>query len=138
VNELQKVCQEHDLELVILFGSRATGTARPGSDYDLGVLKREGTVGAGELFDLARDLSQALEVNDVDLVDLRHASPVLKYDAARVGQPLYEAEPGSFTRFHVLAWKLYQDDHYDLRRLDREYVQKAVLESFGRLLFDAG
>jgi hypothetical protein len=38
----------------------------------------------------------------------------------------------------VLAWKLYLDDHYDLRRLDREYVQNAVRESFGEYLVDTG
>jgi predicted nucleotidyltransferase len=138
VNELRQVCEEHDIELVILFGSHAKGTARPDSDYDLGILKRSGSIESEEMFYLAHDLGQALNAVNVDLVDLRHAPPVLKFDAARLGQVLFEGEPGRFDRFHVLAWKLYLDDHYDLRRLDREYVQNAVRESFGEYLVDTG
>ena len=138
VNDLQQICEKHDIELVILFGSHAKGTARPDSDYDLGILKRSGSVEAEELLYLAHDLGEALDAVNVDLVDLRHAPPVLKFDAARVGQVLFESEPGRFNRFHVLAWKLYLDDHHDLRRLDREYVQSSIRESFGGYSVDAG
>ena len=59
-------------------------------------------------------------------MDLRTASALLQYEAARNGRVLYEAQPGLFNLFHVLAWKKYQDEHYDLRRLDRVYVRQSL------------
>ena len=36
--EIAKVAQKHNLALVILYGSQATGKARDGSDVDIAVL----------------------------------------------------------------------------------------------------
>ncbi len=125
-NRLREVCQEYGIELVVLFGSRAKGQAREGSDYDVGVLRQEGMVSVEDFLNLAYRLGQVLDMGDVDLVDLRRASPLLKYEAMRSGKVLYEAKPGVFNRFYVLAWKLYQDDRYDLRRLDRVYIERSL------------
>jgi len=132
VSELSAVAEKYDLALIILHGSQAKGTAKPGSDYDIAVLRREGALDADQMLHLLLDLGQALGSERVDLVDLHRASPLLKYEAVRSAQVLYEAKPGTFNLFHVLAWKLYQDDHYDLRRLDRLYVQ----QSLRRLIHD--
>ncbi len=126
MSELQAVCEKYDLDLVVLYGSQAKGTAQAGSDHDVGVRKREGLVGSDEFLSLVFELSQVLGRGNLDLVDLRKAPPLLKYEAARSGQALYEAQPGTFNLFHVLAWKLYQDDRHDLRRLDRVYVQQSL------------
>ena len=132
MSRLQTICEKHNLDLVILYGSQAKGIARPDSDYDLGILKRVGLIKADEFLQLAHDLGQALEMHNADLVDLRTAPPLLKYEAVRSARVLYESRPGRFNLFHVLAWKLYQDDRYDLRRLDRVYVK----ESLRRLAHD--
>jgi predicted nucleotidyltransferase len=62
-----------DVHLAVLFGSRARGKARPGSDLDLGI--------QGDGLDrlaLARDLSLATGL-EVDVVDLSTAGyPLLK------------------------------------------------------------
>lgn len=126
MSDLAAVCEKYNLILVVLYGSQARGTARPDSDQDVGVLKREGLVKEQEFLSLHLDLSRALGMGNVDLVDLRRAPPLLKYEAARTGRALYEAQPGTFRLFHTLAWKLYQDDHYDLRRLDRVYVRRSL------------
>jgi len=110
---LKEIADEFDLELIILFGSRAKGYAREDSDCDVGVLRKEGLVPAERFLELAFRLTRALKMGDVDLVDLRRASPILKYAAASSAKVLYEAEPGAFTRFLLLAWKMYQDAKYD-------------------------
>jgi len=44
--QLEQVCEEYGLDLVVLFGSRARGEAGLDSDYDVGVRRREGVVPA--------------------------------------------------------------------------------------------
>ena len=83
-----------ELTLLVLFGSRARGDARRGSDWDLGYL-------AGASFNvdgLLADLVTELGTEDIDLVDLAHAGAVLRYRAARDGQRLFGAD-GTFERF---------------------------------------
>ena len=77
------------LELLMLFGSRARDDAHPDSDWDLGYI-------ASDEFDVATLLGAVVEIvrsDRVDLVDLRRASGLLRYRAARDGQPVYEARP---------------------------------------------
>lgn len=71
-----------------LFGSRATGTARSTSDFDVAVL-------AGE--DISRELSVAREMLEeshipykVDVVDLRSASPAVRRAAQAQGVLLWK------------------------------------------------
>jgi predicted nucleotidyltransferase len=123
---LQDICERYGLELVVIFGSRARGQACATSDCDVGVLRKKGIVPAGDFLQLAYQLSQALKLGNIDLVDLRRASPLLKYEVSRWGKPIYQAEPSVFVRFRVLAWKLYQDDRYDLRRFDAVYIQRSL------------
>jgi predicted nucleotidyltransferase len=112
--------------LVVLFGSRATGHAREGSDSDVGVLRRSGLVPAEQLLDLARRLSEATGLPDVDLVDLRRAPPLLKHSAGTHGRALFEDEPGRFNLFKVYAWKLWLDDQQTLRKLDAVYIREGL------------
>jgi predicted nucleotidyltransferase len=123
---LRALCAAYDIELVIFFGSRAQGLARTDSDYDVGVLRQRGTVPPTEFLKLAYELGRLIGDGNVDLVDLRLASPLLKYRAASGGRPLYEATPGAFNRFYVLAWKMYQDARYDIYRLTPVYLKQSL------------
>lgn len=87
------------LALLVLLGSRATGTAHATSDWDIGWLGGNGL----DVETLAADLSHALCTDDVDLVDLAGASAVLRRDAAMAGRPLFEREPGAFAAFQIEA-----------------------------------
>ncbi|MBI2863379.1 MAG: nucleotidyltransferase domain-containing protein [Chloroflexi bacterium] len=124
--QLARVCKDYELDLVILFGSHAKGYATPGSDYDIAVLPSKAPVPPEEVLTLAFVLSRALGVREIDLVDLRRASPLLKHQAAESGKVLYEREEGTFTRFRVLAYKLYQDASYGLHRFLPESIERAL------------
>jgi len=123
---LAKLCRQFDLELAILFGSRAKGLARPDSDSDIGLLRRTGLVPPGDMPQLETQLRTAAGFPELDLIDLRRAPPLLKYNAAHDAIVLYEAEPGRFNLFRVWAWKLYLDDYFDLHRLDAEYIRRSL------------
>jgi predicted nucleotidyltransferase len=76
-----------DIQLIYLFGSRADGSHKPGSDWDVGLL------GPNKLdnvkrWELAQELASLLNT-DVDLVDLLSASTVLNMQVVSKGQLLY-------------------------------------------------
>ena len=100
------------LELLMLFGSRARGDSRPGSDWDLGYL-------ATKEFDLPSFLGAAVEASGtdrLDLVDLERASGLLRYRAARDGQVLFELRPDLENRFRLEATRFWCDAAYVLRQ----------------------
>jgi predicted nucleotidyltransferase len=81
LDALQAVLREHPVRLAILFGSHATETAHATSDIDLAVEfdeHRPSDPSYNDVFlGLSADLSDALETDDVDLVDLHTVSPPL-------------------------------------------------------------
>jgi predicted nucleotidyltransferase len=86
------------VRLALVFGSAARGTARTGSDVDVAVLLDNDE-------DLPR-LQVALERavgRPVDLVSLRKAPPLLRFEIARDGRLLVEREPHAWIDFRARA-----------------------------------
>lgn len=111
-----------DLELLVLFGSTATGRATQRSDVDLAV--RCG--GLADLDAIYLALAPRLRTDRLDLVDLRRAGPLLAFQVARTGTLLHERRPGAFREFQSLASRRYCDTA-KLRRAQRRAIQ-AFLE----------
>ena len=86
---------------IYLFGSHAAGTAHPGSDVDVAFLA------AGPLADETRwHLAQTLAITlgrDVDLVDLRRASAVMRVQVIGGGKLLFETDVTRRQEFEALA-----------------------------------
>lgn len=106
-----------DARLVVLFGSVARGRAVAGSDVDVAVL----CDGAADLDAIYLALAPRLQTSRLDLVDLRHAGPLLSFQVARLGVLLFEREGGEFRRFQSLASRRY----VDTRKL-RDAQQRAI------------
>ena len=104
------------IKLLVLFGSRAKGSATPQSDWDFAILcdedlRREYENDGFSQFRLWTILEQVFNIRDdkVDVVDLNHCSPAIAYHVSREGKTLYEKEAGTFQHFQRKAWKLYAD-----------------------------
>ena len=80
-----------DAQAVYAFGSRADGTARAASDLDLAVLA-PAPLDAVARWEAQEALAAALGV-DVDLVDLRSASTVMRAEVLRSGRVVLDADP---------------------------------------------
>ena len=113
----------HGLDLLILFGSRARGGARPGADWDFGYLADE----AADVPALLAAIVEVLRDDRVDLVDLRRASGLLRYRAARDGRLLHESAPDLFDGYRLEATRFWCDN---MPIFERGYDE--VLESLPR------
>ncbi|HIE52555.1 MAG TPA: nucleotidyltransferase domain-containing protein [Armatimonadetes bacterium] len=91
--EWAAVFRPYGVVLAYLFGSQAKGTAGPLSDVDIAVLLgpevplQEYTYRQAHLI---ADLVDLLNCNEVDVVVLNWASPLLKHNVLRYGQVLYD------------------------------------------------
>lgn len=107
-----------------LFGSQATGKARPDSDVDLGVLftKAPERTLAGLNLDLAGELELAV-MRPVDLVVLNHAPVDLIHRVLRDGILVAEMDKSARIAFEVKA----RNEYFDLLPYLEQYrrAQKA-------------
>lgn len=124
--EVALVCRDVGLELLILFGSQATGRTHPGSDADVGFVRRKSALAPEEYAELQARLAPLLPRRELDLVDLGRGPGLLRHLACERGVVLHEAAPGLFEVFRVLAWNVYQDERIQIRRHDPEAIREAL------------
>lgn len=104
---LEPLFNEQSIHLIAVFGSVATATTHRRSDIDIAVL-------AGQPVDIVAmtvNVMRLLGTDQVDVVDLRRASPVLAMAVARTGKPLFERSSGLFNAFCSRAARMYADTH---------------------------
>lgn len=95
-----------DLQVIYVFGSAALDQPlRPDSDIDLAVLPAR-PLDAVARWDLQERLA-ALFHRDVDLVDLRSASTIMRVQVLRTGHILYEADTVTRQRFEMHTLSAY-------------------------------
>jgi len=87
------------------FGSQAKGTVRPDSDIDLAVLADD-TIPNLSRFELAQELAIQLH-SDVDLVDLRTASTVMRMQVLSTGICLDAPNEPARREFEMYAYSDY-------------------------------
>jgi predicted nucleotidyltransferase len=102
---LTPLFRKEGLQLVLLFGSIAKGSVHTKSDIDLGFLLDKPI----DVLTLTNEVTKLLHSDRVDVVDLRRASPLLKFCAAQKGKVLYERSGGLFNQFFSLAFRMYVD-----------------------------
>jgi predicted nucleotidyltransferase len=90
---------------IYLFGSAASGAVHDASDIDLAVLPREPLLSATR-WNLQQELAIALQC-DVDLVDLRSASTVLRFQVVTTGDLLYDGDPRKRAEFEMVTLSMY-------------------------------
>ena len=122
-NRLAPLFQDPRLQLVLLFGSFASGQVHPGSDIDIGVIL-DGPV---DILDLTNRVINLLHTDRVDVVDLRRASPLLSFSAVRYGKVLYERSPGQFNMFASLSFRRYVDTQ-KLRDARQRFIRDFLKE----------
>ncbi|ODS30539.1 MAG: nucleotidyltransferase [Candidatus Scalindua rubra] len=104
-DRLKPIFQDKGLQLVLLFGSVVSGGSHRHSDIDIAFLF-DTTV---DILALTNRVIRLLHVDNIDVVDLRRASPLLKFSVVNKSKLLYEREEGIVNTFYSLAFRMYID-----------------------------
>jgi len=125
--KLERISHRYSLDLVVVFGSQATGRAGPDSDVDVAVrmMHRDWDNPEVEL-DLVGELIGVFEA-DVDVAFLNGASPLLLFEVAHTGVPVYQREPTTFFEFQSYAARRYYD-HRKFLTWQSSYLERQVQE----------
>ncbi len=102
---LATIFKDEGLQLVLLFGSLPSGKAHKQSDIDLAFLFDR----PANVLELTNRVIRLLHTDNIDVVDLRRASSLLKFSIAKTAKVLYEKSPGTFNEFCSLAFRMYVD-----------------------------
>lgn len=112
------LCAQAQLEFAVLVGSRATGTAKADSDWDIALqwsvqLDWLGVLGFTET--LRRDLAQALQITPdaIDLIELRRANLAMRASVAEEGVPLMGEHTLAWARYLQRTWRELEDFYWD-------------------------
>jgi len=90
------------------FGSQSRGESPSPRDVDIAVLTRS-RLTLDELLELRRDLSLALGTDQLDVVDLRSAGPVLKRNVIVCDMRFYCSDEHEANEFELRALSEYRD-----------------------------
>ena len=118
LSRLRDLLDGRQVELALLFGSRAKGTERSDSDVDLAVIAPD-----ADLAQLAGDLSAALgaEVEVVSLADPPY--PLLKR-VVREGVTAFEGSRGAEARWRTRALLVLDTDRVWYQRMRTSYLER--------------
>lgn len=103
---LKEIAKKYSLELVLLFGSRASGTDYKGSDFDIAYVSQK-ELNLEEESCLIIDLTPIFRSENIDLVNLKKSPPLLFYAIFQNCQILYEKESLLFPTWRAYAFKRY-------------------------------
>ncbi|WP_273837232.1 nucleotidyltransferase domain-containing protein [Halococcus sp. PRR34] len=126
IERVQTTLQEHPVEVAILFGSHATNTQTTQSDIDIAIafeeLRSSDTNYNTEFFGVSADLSDTLETDDVDFIDLHSMSPELVEAVFEHGVLLVGTE-ATATRLRQQLTESGAEGHPPRDRLDTALAQ---------------
>ena len=125
--------------LAYLFGSAAQGRTHSLSDVDIAVLVDEvqfreldGRTPWGYQASLSAELAGILQRDDVDLVLLHGAPPLLKHQVVRFGRVLFSRDEEIRVDFEVRVHQEYLDTKH-LREIQQAYLYETIREGrFGQ------
>lgn len=102
---LSPLFNDEGLRLVLIFGSVVLGKVHRRSDIDLAFLFDKPV----DILTLTNRVIKLLHTDNVDVIAMRDASPLLRFSVAKNGRVLYERTPGLFNEFYSLAFRMYVD-----------------------------
>lgn len=121
--ELRVALRSARVAVAWLFGSRAVGAARRGSDIDVAVLTADDAppLALLDLAELTRVLEELLAA-PVDLIDFRRAPLELQAGIVTTGRLLHSDDEALRVRTVVTTQSRWEDVRPALRTMDRAYL----------------
>lgn len=120
----QALSRDSRVQAVYAFGSRAQGTARETSDYDVAILVDTSLDLRAELRLRARVVEE-LGTDRVDLVVLNTAPPTLRHEVVSTGKRLFARDDRDADRFEHRATMEFLDTAH-LRAVQQRLAREAL------------
>jgi len=117
---------KHDVQAGYIFGPVAAGRARTDSDVDIAVLVSADAIrrdAFGYRLRLMTELISVLQRNDVDLIVLNQAPPLLAHRVLSKGKLIFERSPSARVAFQVRTVNRYLDSQ-PMRNLFLAYLKR--------------
>ena len=125
INEIQEILNEYfknhpEVEVAYVFGSIVQGRTNPLSDIDIALLIdreriKEEIYPYGYKAHILADLVQLLKTNNVDLVILDEANPLLRHRILYYGKIIYNRKERKRIKFQIDTINKYNDFKYLLK-----------------------
>ncbi|MDD2732082.1 MAG: nucleotidyltransferase domain-containing protein [Candidatus Pacebacteria bacterium] len=103
---IKKIADKYFLDLILLFGSRASGKNYKRSDFDIAYLGRK-ELDLNKEAGLILELSSVFKSENIDLVNIKKSSPLLFYAITKECRIIYEKNPVIFPALRAYAFKKY-------------------------------
>jgi len=119
-----------EIEAAYVFGSVVTGRLRPDSDVDVAVLVSQKVMRRDPFryrLELMADLTAVLKRDDVDLILLNQAPPLLAHRVLKKGRLIFERSASARVAFQVRTVNRYLDT-VPMRDLYLTYLKKHARE----------
>jgi hypothetical protein len=125
INEL---VQKYGIKLLYVFGSYAKGSNNKNSDIDIAVLVNDNYKPMYKLY-MIGDLTSIFKRDDIDLVILNGANPVLRHQVIKYGKIIYEESLEEKVIFEAKVLSVYMDME-PFRRTQMEFINERLSENY--------
>ena len=119
---INEIVEKYNLKLLVYFGSYGTEYYNNESDIDIAYLS-DNDLSFEEKISLLEDLIKFHKKSEIDLVDLKSAEPILRFEIAKNGRAFYEKEDNLFERYSLFYIKRI----YELRPIKEEHIRQIGL-----------
>lgn len=120
--KLNTIVSVYNIKLLYIFGSYAKEQNNEKSDLDIAILLGDGYNPMSKL-NIIGELIDIFNRDDIDLVILNDANPVLKHQIIKYGKVLYMDSEETKVNFEVKVLKEYMDmEHF--RKTQMKYVNQ--------------
>lgn len=106
IKQLKNIGENFGVDFFVAFGSQTNGLTHKESDFDLAYLANQPLNYATE-YNLNQKIQTLFPDCEIDLVDLRQATPLLQKKVLFEGNLLVELKAHSFAKFQITAGQNY-------------------------------
>ncbi len=130
--KIKEIAEKYGLNLLLLFGSQASGKANKLSDYDFGFVSRE-DLDYLQRSELMHDLSMLAEFPNVEEVDLKKAGPFLLKEITKNNSVLFERD-FAYNVFFSYAVRTYLESEklFKLHRI----IYNNTINKYRQIIYD--
>lgn len=121
--DLKSIIKKYKIILLVTFGSFNTERFTSNSDIDI-AFKSKKPLSVHDKLNLINDLAGYFKRDNIDLIDIKNAEPLLLYEIACKGNILYE-EDHSFLNFKLYASFRYADTKH-LRKARKKHLDGMI------------